>query len=111
MEGAVTVLEIEATVTKRGQTTLPAAIRKVLQVGHSGAIVFRLEDTGQVTLTRKAFVETDPVIGKFLSFLAADMMARPESLRPVTAGWLQGLQELVQGVAFDLNAPLSEDDE
>jgi antitoxin PrlF len=106
----VIVLEIEATITKRGQTTVPAAIRKALQVGGSGGIVYRLEDSGQVSLVRKESAEADPVIGNFLSFLATDMMARPESLRPVTAAWLDGLNELVKGVEFDMDAPLSEDD-
>ena len=109
-EATMIVLEVEATITKRGQTTVPAAIRKALQVGRSGGIVYRLEDSGQVSLVRKETADADPVIGNFLSFLAADMMARPESLRPVTAEWLDGLKHLVEGVEFELNASSSEDD-
>ncbi len=105
------VLEVEATITRRGQTTVPAAIRKALKVENSGGIVYRLEDSGQVSLVRKEVVEADPVIGHFLSFLAADMMARPGALRPVTAEWLDHLKDLVKGVEFDLDSPLSEDDE
>jgi antitoxin PrlF len=110
LEAAVIVLEVEATITKRGQTTVPAAIRKALQVGGSGGIVYRLEDNGQVSVVRKELAYTDPVIGNFLSFLAADMMARPEALRPVTAEWLDGLKQLIEGVEFDMDAPLSDDD-
>lgn len=105
------VLEVEATITKRGQTTVPAAIRKALRVENSGGIVYRLEDSGQVSLVRKETVKADPVIGRFLSFLAADMMARPGALRPVTVEWLDHLKDFVKGVEFDLDSPLSEDDE
>ena len=105
------VLEIEATVTSRGQTTLPSAIRRALKVGTQGAIVFRIEESGQVTLAKKDSMDADPVIGQFLSFLAADMMARPDALRPVTADWLAGLQYLVKDVAIDLEASLSAEDE
>ncbi len=105
------VLEVEATITKRGQTTVPAAIRKALGVGTSDSIVYRVEDSGKVSVVRKESDEPDPVIDNFLSFLAADMLARPEALRPVTVEWLDGIKDLVRGVEFDLDAPLSEDDE
>jgi antitoxin PrlF len=103
-------LEIEATITSRGQTTVPAAIRKAPHVDPSGSIVFRLEN-GQVTLTKRETPEAEPDIDAFLSFLTADMMARPGNLRPVTAEWLNGLREPVEGVEVDLNAPLPDDDE
>lgn len=107
----MSVLEIEATVTSRGQTTVPAPIRKALNVGKSGNIVFRLEESGRVTVSKKDIGEPDPVIGTFLSFLAADMMAHPGSLRPVTAEWLSTISEIVDGVEIDLDKPLSEQDE
>jgi antitoxin PrlF len=105
------VLEIEAAVTERGQTTVPAPIRKALQVGKRGVVVFRLSDDGQVTLTRKVETEPDPVVGKFLAFLTKDMMANPSQLRPVTADWLASVRELVAGVEYDIDRPLSDDDE
>ena len=39
------------------------------------------------------------------------MMARPDSLRPVTAGWLRALQDIVEGIEFDIAEPLSENEE
>jgi antitoxin PrlF len=104
------VLEIEAAVTERGQTTVPAAIRKALRVGKRGTVVFRLSDDGQVTLTRKIESEPDPVVGTFLAFMAKDMMANPNRLRYVTADWLAETRELVAGVAYDIEQPLSDDD-
>jgi len=105
----MTTLEIEATVTERGQTTVPAPIRKALKIGKRDAIVFRLGSDGQVTVARKIAAEPDPVIGQFLAFLAADMIANPQTLRPVAANWVEGLSALVEGVELDLDAPLRDD--
>ena len=105
------VLEIAATVTRRGQTTMPAAIRKSLGVAsNGGAIVYRLQDDGQVTVEKLSQPE-DPAIGAFLSFLGKDMEANPHRLRPLTADWLAGLNKLVEGVQVDLDEALSEEDE
>ena len=105
------VLEIAATVTRRGQTTMPAAIRKSLDVSNEGgAIVYRLGEDGQVTVHKLAQAD-DPAIGTFLAFLADDMQATPHQLRPLTAGWLAELDTLVEGVEVDLNKALREDDE
>jgi antitoxin PrlF len=106
----MTTLEIEATVTERGQTTVPAPIRKALKIGKRDAIVFRLGSDGQVTVARKGASEPDPVIGQFLAFLAADMIANPQMLRPVAADWAAGLSTLVDGVEFDLDAKLPNDE-
>ena len=105
------VMEIEAPITKRGQTTVPAAIRKALRVENGKTIVYRLEESGHVTLARKEPVKADPVIASFLLFLERDMMANPAALRPVGAEWLHGLEALVEGVEVDLDAPLPDDDE
>ena len=105
------ILEIEATITKRGRTIVPAAIRKALHVGSLGGTVYRLEDSGQVNLVRKEQAEACPIISNFLTFLSADVMARSDAPRPVTTEWADELQDLVKGVEFDLDAPLSEDDD
>jgi antitoxin PrlF len=105
------VFEIEATITKRGQTTVPAAIRRALKIGPEGGIIYRLEEDGSVTLAKKEVEATDPVIQNFLAFLAADMVARPEALQPVSMEWLRESQDLVKDVSVDLDAPLDPSDE
>lgn len=107
----MSVLELEAPITKRGQTTVPAAVRKALRVENGETIVYRVEDTGRVTLSRKEEAETDPVIKSFLAFLERDMQANPAALHPVTTEWLHRMEALVEGVEIDLDAPLSDDDE
>jgi antitoxin PrlF len=107
----VDTLEIEATVTKRGQTTLPSAIRKVLKVtAADDRIVYRVLMDGSVTLAKKEG-PGDPMIAAFLEFIANDTRNNFGSLRPVTPEWLAGVQKLVAGVEVDLEASLSDDDE
>jgi antitoxin PrlF len=102
------VLEIEATVTERGQTTVPAAVRKALRVGKQGKILFRIEGENRVTVIRKEDEETaDPVVEAFLGLLERDMIARPERLHPVTRGWLEEARSLVAGVEYDIDEPLA----
>jgi antitoxin PrlF len=106
----MSVLEIEAAITERGQTTVPAAIRKALGVGKRGTVVFRLSKDGRVTLELKGDGQ-DPVVGKFLEFLANDMLNNPAASRPISAEWLAYAKKLVAGVEIDLDQPLSDDGE
>jgi antitoxin PrlF len=105
------LMEIEAAVTDRGQTTIPAAIRKLLRVDRRSSVVFRVTEDGSVTLTAKPTPsdEPDPVVTSFLTFLEADMAKHPDRLRPVTAEWLHELQDLVACVEVDLDAPLPDE--
>ncbi len=104
-------LEAESTVTKRGQTTLPSAIRKVLKVTSAeDRLVYRVMQDGSVVISKKA-APRDPIIAEFLAFLANDTRNNFASLRPVTSEWLSDLQQLVEGTEIDLDSPLSPDDE
>lgn len=106
------LIEIEATVTERGQTTVPAAIRQMLHLGKRGAIVFRAMPDGTVTIAKKeAQSGDDPVLGQFLDFLARDMAAHPEAIRPVSEDLVSRIGGLIQGVEVDLDTALPDDEE
>src|SRR5258708_5595512 len=90
------ILEIPATITERGQTTVPAAIRKMLALGKRDRVVFRGLADGTVVLAKKAADErADPVIGNFLRFLEKDMAAHPAGTRG-----REGTEEREQGRAL-----------
>jgi len=55
--------------------------------------------------------EDDPVLAQFLVFLARDIAEHPERLQPLTVGFVQRAQELAAGIEFDIDAPLSPEDE
>lgn len=105
------ILEIPATITERGQTTVPAAIRKMLALGKRDRVVFRGLADGTVVLAKKAADEqADPVIGNFLRFLAKDMAAHPARVRAIPSALLARGVALVEGVEVDLDAALPDDD-
>ncbi len=103
------VLELEANVTSRGQTTLPAAIRKMLALGEGAQIIFRAMPDGTVIIARKPETMADPVVDRFLAFLASDIARHPQSLVPVSSAFIAQAQSLVEGVEFDLDAPLPDE--
>lgn len=101
-------LEIEATITERGQTTVPAAIRRMLGV-QKGAIVFKAMPDGTVLVESKPEPKEDPVIAKFLEFLERDIAKNPQNLVPFTQEMMDEVDDLVGGMDIDLDAPLDDD--
>ncbi|QRM32755.1 type II toxin-antitoxin system PrlF family antitoxin [Microvirga sp. VF16] len=111
--GEPAIFEIEATITERGQTTVPAAVRKMLAVRKRGRVVFRGMPDGTVVIASKEEeeVHTDPVISEFLGFLERDMAERKTAaIRPVSQGFLDDLRDL-SDVEIDLDSPLTDGDE
>ena len=81
------VVEEVCTITAKGQTTVPRAVRQALGVGYGGRIAFRVA-RGHVTVhalppgPENAAVE-DPALAPFLAMLEADLAARPaQAVRP-----------------------------
>lgn len=74
-----------ATITAKGQITLPKAIRQALGVDRGGKVSFDLSDGGVIVI-RADDVHEDPAIYGFLSMLERDIAAArdvgsiPESL-------------------------------
>lgn len=63
-----------ATLTSKGQITLPKSIRQALGVDTGSRIAFELRD-GQVVVTRAESEHTDPAISQFLKLLEVDIRA------------------------------------
>jgi len=109
---ATSVLDAESTLTDRYQTTVPEPIRQVLKLGKRDKIHYRIQSSGDVLISRAQAPQLeDPVLGRFLGFLANDMTEHPARLSAVPPELVQRAQALVVGVAVDLDAPLSADDE
>ncbi len=105
------ILEVESTLTDRYQTTVPETVRNALHLGRRDKIHYTICANGEVVLSRaKAFDDADPVLDRFLDFLANDIASHPERLLPVDVGLAQNLQSLVSGIEVDFDATLSADD-
>ena len=107
--GMGTVFEIEATITDRGQTTVPAAVRKMLGLGKRGAVVFRGLSDGSVVIAPKEVEAEDPALAGFLAFLERDMIDHPDGLVPLSQDLLDRTDALIGDVDVDLDAPLTDD--
>ena len=62
----------QATLTSKGQITLPKAIRQALGVTTGAKVTFELRGD-QVIVTRAKAEHADPAIGSFLALLEADI--------------------------------------
>ncbi|MFC7332795.1 type II toxin-antitoxin system PrlF family antitoxin [Rhodocista pekingensis] len=99
-------IEKICTVTSKGQTTLPLAIRQLLGVPDGGRIRVRTEER-RIVLEAVEEEHTDPAIGAFLAMMAADIAAgRVERLPDDLAG---ALRQALDDVEVDLDAPIEGD--
>lgn len=106
------VIKAESTLTDRYQTTVPDLVRRALGLEKRDRINYRIQPDGTVLLARaEPKDQDDPVLTKFLGFIADDIEKRPQAVRAIGRDWLQGMQSLVEGVEIDLDTKLSEEDE
>jgi len=97
-------IEKVATITAKGQTTVPKAVRQALGADYGGKIAWRIDEHG-VTL-RRAGDEEDPALAAFLGFLAQDIRRHPDQVRPISPEFAARLEALTEGVEVDLDAAL-----
>ena len=78
------VVEEVCTITAKGQTTVPKAVRQALGVGYGGRIAFRVA-RGRVTVhALPEGDDADPALAPFLTLLEGDVASRPaEAVRPL----------------------------
>jgi len=103
------IVEEVCTITAKGQTTVPKAVRQALGVGYGGRIAFRVE-RGRVTVHALAEAEegADPALVPFLALLEADMVSRPaQAIRPLPEALVDRMNALATEV--DLNAAIEGD--
>jgi len=62
-----------ATLTAKGQFTLPKPIRQALGVDVGDKVAFKLHDDGQIRVSRADAEHQDPAITTFLNLLAQDI--------------------------------------
>ncbi|ELR96452.1 type II toxin-antitoxin system PrlF family antitoxin [Gloeocapsa sp. PCC 73106] len=102
----------ESTLTARYQTTIPEPIRKVLGLNKHDKICYTIDSEGRVIISRANQEESDdPLLGKFLNFLAQDIEKNPQHLKAVSPDLVSRAQSLVNEVDFDIDAPLFNEDE
>ena len=101
------VIEEICTITAKGQTTVPKAVRQALGVGYGGRIAFRVEE-GTVTVHALPDETQDPVLAPFLALLEANLTHRPaEAVQPLTQALVSRLEALAKEMGeADPEAPI-----
>jgi antitoxin PrlF len=87
---------------------VPKAIRQVLGVKEGDEIAFRVEGQ-RVTVVPVGAAHEDPVVGKFLRFLAKDIEQRPEAVTALSDHFAARVESLVKGTQVDLGEPIDGD--
>ena len=102
------VVEEVCTITAKGQTTVPKAVRQALGVGYGGRIAFRVA-RGRVTVHALPEEDdaADPALAPFLALLEADLAARPSEVRPLPEGLAARMDALAAEMGdVDPDAPI-----
>lgn len=83
----MSVIEEVATLTSKGQITLPKPVRQALGVGAGGKVSFRIDGSRIVVTRAAATAHIDPAIGGFLALIERDLSRgeRISALPPVLA--------------------------
>jgi antitoxin PrlF len=99
----------ESTLTDRYQTTVPEAVRKALGLTKRDKICYTIQPDGRVLIARVE--QNDPLIDKFLNFLAQDIAENPQNIEAISSSLLTQVRSLVAEVEIDLDATLADEDE
>ena len=73
--------------------------------------LYTIESDGRVVISRADHIESDPVIGQFLNFLAQDIEKNPHHVQSLSPDLVSCVQALVADVDLDLDELLLEEDE
>ncbi len=103
-------IQLQSTLTDRYQTTVPETIRRALKISKRDRIQYTIKPNGEVVIARAEPEGDDPLLGRFLAFLAADIAAHPERLSTLDPALASQMRWLTEGVEIDLEAPLADDE-
>ena len=71
----MSIIHEVATITAKGQITLPKSIRQALGVDVGAKVAFELHEDGQIVVSRADAEHEDPAIAAFLDLLSGDIRA------------------------------------
>lgn len=102
------LLKEESTITTKGQTTVPKAVRQALGVDYGGRIAYVVDEQRRVYLEKATAEDVDdPVIDRFLEFLATDMDRHPDqSITAFPTALRARIAALTADMDIDLDAEI-----
>ena len=104
------LLKEVSTITAKGQTTVPKAVRQALGVDYGGRIAFFVDDAHRVYVEKATAEVSDPVVDSFIEFLAHDMAKHPgTSIAPLPTTLRYRMAALVGDMDVGLDADIDGD--
>jgi|SRR6516162_8290218 antitoxin PrlF len=100
------IIEETSTITAKGQTTIPKAVRQALGVDYGGKFAYRIEE-GRVTVHNPEADHHDPALA-FLGLIEKDMTAG-RNVRDLPAGVVAAMRRAIKELRVDLDQKLEGD--
>jgi antitoxin PrlF len=100
-------IEETSTITAKGQTTVPKAVRQALGVGYGGKITYRIEGE-RVTVLNAMREHRDPSLAAFLDLIQKDL-ARGRNIVDLPRGLAAAMRKAGKGFSVALDEPLEGD--
>ena len=97
------LIDKKSTLTAKGQTTVPKAVRQALGIRAGDRIAFRVNKSGKVILTRDEAPDETSAVDAFLAFLSDDIKRRPEAVAPMPDEAAERMRDLARGVEVNLD--------
>jgi antitoxin PrlF len=97
------LIEERSTLTAKGQTTVPKAVRQALGIRAGDRIAFRVDGSGKVSLTRDEAPDETSAVDAFLAFLSDDIKRRPQAVGAMPDEAVERMRDLTRGVEVDLD--------
>jgi antitoxin PrlF len=101
-------IEETCTITAKGQTTIPKAVRQALGIDYGSRIAFRIEN-GAVTVHAADATGSDPALAPFLALLAREIETPPDTIAPLPPDLIARIQRLTGDVVVDHDAAIEGD--
>lgn len=105
------LLREHSTITAKGQTTVPKAVRQALGLTSGDRVSFVVDGQRRVYLEKAGDAEhEDPVIASFLQFLASDMAVHSDtSVVAIPPALRDRIVSLTEGIDADPDAEIQGD--
>src|SRR5438105_704553 len=100
-------IEEVSTITAKGQTTVPKAVRQALGTDYGGRIAYRIEN-GRVTLHNPDAEHRDPALAAFLGLIEDDIAAG-RNVRGLPAGLAAAMRRALKAAKVDLDEKVEGD--
>ena len=89
------ILREVATVTSKGQITIPKAVRQALEIDVGAKLAFEVHEGGKIVVGHADPEHEDPAIAAFLDLFACDIQTG-QHIRAIPDDLAQGMLEAVQ---------------